>query len=483
MGSRFRGNDNNSFCYASAMASGPRALIVRHLSWRDALVVGLPLLAFVIVAFWVAAHFVKPAPPDRLVMATGPEGGTYQAYALRYRDFLARYGVTLELRPSSGSVENLAKLRAHAVDVAFVQGGIAAAEPVRSDADDDDDDEAPVQSLGALYPEPLWVFERSPRNAALDLASFAGRRIAIGPEGSGTRALALELLRMSGVDAHNATLSPLTGADAGRALAAGELDALFLIAGTGVPLVGALIDAPGVRLQGLLHADAFSRTLAYAMPMALPRGIVDIAHDRPHERTQTIAVTANLLVTGDLHPALMYLLLDAATGIHGGHTPLADAGTFPNGARQDVPLAAEAQRFYRQGKPFLKRYLPYWLANLIDRLLVFLIPLIAVMYPAAKLLPSLYTWRLKSAITRRYAELRQLEEEIGEAPAPQHVADFVARLDAIDRGVLALHLPSWFAREAYELRSAIDLVRERLGQPASKAVPALRAGAVQEGEG
>jgi TRAP transporter TAXI family solute receptor len=453
-------------------------MALRRLSWHDALIVGVPTLIVVVAAFWFAALHMRPAPPDHLVMATGPAGGAYEIFARRYRDYLAHYGVTLTLVASPGSVENLAKLADGSADVAFVQGGVAAG-AVPRDADRDDDEDTPIQSLGALYPEPLWLFERAAGERrgdarARNIATLAGKRIAVGPEGSGTRALALELLRRSGVDAARATLVPITGDAAAHAVEGGDVDALFLIAGPSAPQVRELLNSRDVRPQSLVHAQAFARQLEFVRPLTLPRGLIDIAADIPDHDLDTVAVTANLLVRNDLHPALMYLLLDAATAIHGGATLLADAGTYPNGLHQDVPLASEAERFYRQGKPFLKRYLPYWLANLIDRMLVLLIPIVAVLFPAFKLLPALYTYRLRARITDGYAKLRALEEELDRTPVQGRVDDYVARLDAIEQHVNHLHLPSWFAREAYELRAAIDLIRERLGQPGTKAVPALR---------
>jgi TRAP transporter TAXI family solute receptor len=443
-------------------------LNVHHLSW---LRVGVPLIVVVALAFFVTSRFVKPAPPDSLTLSTGAAGGAYEHYARLYQAYLARNGVVLELRPSSGSVENLARLVEGTVDAAFVQGG------VKPDVAENASASPSVVSLGALYVEPVWVFVRATKRPVQSVADLTGQRIAIGGEGSGTRPLALELLRVNGVDASNATLSPLAGPDAAAALGRGELDAAILIAGVSAPVIGDLLRRKDVRLVSLVHANALARQYPYMTPLSLPRGLVDIKADLPDRDITTVAVTANLLVRADLHPALMNLLLDAATGINGGASLLADAGTYPNPRRQDVPVADEAERFYKSGKPFLQRYLPFWVANLADRMLVYLIPIIAVLIPAVRFLPDLYAYRPKSKIAALYEKLRALEREIGVDLDETRVAGYVARLDEIEAEVTASNTPAWFAQDTYVLRAAIDLVRERLGHPGAKAIPGLRASA------
>ncbi len=440
------------------------------MSWRDATLVAVPIVALVGIAFFITAHFVKPAPPSSLVMTTGAADGAYARYAAKYRDILKKSGVTLELRPSAGSVENLARLRAGEADVALVQGGIF----VDTTAGDSSD-EPPIVSLGAMYPEPLWLFYNATPTRTIELLSdLRGWRVAIGPEGSGTRFLALDILRAAGMDSKALVLSPLTGEEAGAALVAGELDVVFMVAGVTAPLVRQMMGRKGVKAANLAQAGALSRQLQHLRPAVIPRGLVSLPDDLPPREIDTVAVTANMLARNDLHPALMYLLLEAATEVHGRHTLLADAGTYPNGRGQDAPLAAEAERYYKQGKPFLQRYLPYWLANFVDRMLVLIIPVLAVLVPAIRYLPNLYTYRLKAKITRWYAALHTLEVAIERTPDPDKVQEYLVRLDALEDEVNGANLPSWFADQGYSLRAAIDLVRERLGRPNAKAIPGLR---------
>lgn len=439
---------------------------INHISWRDALVIGIPLAILVALAFWLTSRFVQPAPPDRLVLSTGAAGGDYARFGDRYRDFFRIHGVTIELKPSNGSVENAERLRTGAADAAFVQGGTLPPVP--------DGVESPIVSLGALYPEIVWTFARDGVRTGT-LLDLKGRRIAIGPEGSGLRPLARSLLRESGVRETDATFTPLTGSEAADALERGDVDVAFFIAGPASPVIVRLLAMPGVHVAPFVRGDAYARRFGALSTFTVPRGVSNLASDLPRADVPTIAVTANLLVRNDLHPALMYLLLDAASSIHGGHSIVADAGQFPNARNQDVPLADEAERFFRSGKPFLKRYLPYWLANLVDRLIVLLIPVFAVLIPVVRFLPAIYEYRINARVGRWYARLGTIEDEIGEAPSPDKVPGWLARLDELESQLNETVFPSSSGGQVYSLRAAIDLVRERLGKPDAKAMPPLRA--------
>jgi TRAP transporter TAXI family solute receptor len=439
-----------------------------NVSWRDALAIGVPVLALVALAFWIASRFVEPAPPNHLVMATGAPGGTYQRYGEQYRRYLEPYGVTLELRPSSGSVQNFAWLRDGKVDVAFVQGGEA--EPAPAEAKG----EPPVVSLGALYYEAMWVFQATGGAPADRLAELKGKRLAVGIDGSGTQSMALHLLRESGIDAGNTKLLRIGGADMLKALDAREVDAVFQVSGVEAPVLADLLRRRDLTLMSLVHAPAYAKRHAKLTALTVPRGVVDIEADLPPRDVSIIAVTANLLARNEVHPALMYLLLDTAVTVNSGHARLAEAGTFPNARGQDVPMADEAQRYYKSGKPFLQRYLPYWAANFVDRMLILLLPIFAVLIPAIKLAPVLYNYRLNARIVRGYAQLGAVESELSRGSDPARSGEYLARLDAIEAEIAAARLPKWFGEQAYLLRAAIELVRVRLVSPEAKATPGLR---------
>lgn len=430
---------------------------LRLLSWRDVIFVALPSLLLAILAFWLAAQFIKPAPPEHLTLATGGEGGAYQRFGALYTDVLTQYGIHLEAQPSAGSLENLQRLRDRSItlDAAFIQGGTA--RPQEGDA---------LVSLGDLYYEPLWVFYRQgAAKSGKDLGQILdlkSRRVAIGQPGSGTHYLALEILAANGLDANNTQLIESGGFDVAARLQNGELDAAFVVGPTQSALVWALLYTPGVRLMSLTHAEAYTRRFPYLTHLVLPRGAIDLTQDIPAHDMQLVSTTATLLAREDTHPALIWLLLQAAHDVHGEPGVFQKPGEFPRASHGDFPLAQEAERFYTSGKPFLQRYLPFWAAIWVDRLVVLLVPLLVVLYPLLKVAPGLYGWRVRSRIYRRYGELKFLESEVEESPS-RHTRDaWLERLDAIEADVSRIRTPLAFANMLYTLRQHIGLVRETI---------------------
>ena len=422
------------------------------ISLRDLIVSALPLALIAAAAFWFAYQFVKPAPPDTLVMSTGAAGGAYQAYAERYREILARDDVRLELRPSSGSMENLRRLQDESADVAFVQSGAGTAA------------EAPgLVSLGSLYYEPLWVFYRG--NAALDrLSQLKGKRVAIGPEGSGIRKLALQLLAANDAEKRPTMLLEHGMSAAAKALQQGEIDAAFIVAGADSPVVQELLRAPGVRVMSMSQAMAYTRLFPFLSSVVLPQGAIDLARNLPSQDTTLLSATATLVAREDLHPALTSLLIQAATEVHGHAGLFQRAGEFPAPATVDFPLSEEARRFYKSGPSFLQRYLPFWVAVLVQRMLVMLVPIIAVLIPLLRILPSVYAWQANRRIYRWYGELKFLERELERNREPQQISEYLARLDHIEQRVARLKVPLAFSEHLYTLRQHIRFVRDLIRQ-------------------
>ncbi len=427
---------------------------------KDTAAVVLPLLLVVLVAFWIASRYIRPAPPDTFVLSTGAPGGAYHLFAERYRDILARDGITVELRPSAGSLENLERLRdsSSGVDAALVQGGVS--EPQK---------DLGLLSLGSIYYEPLWIFYRAPAEISL-LNAFKGKRLAIGAEGSGTRALALQLLHAVGVKDPSA-LQPLGGNAAADALIAGKVDAVFIVGSPDAPVVQRLVKSEGVRLLNLENAQAFSRRFPFLTALTLPRGVIDLAEQLPARDVTLLAATANIVVKEDFHPALAFLLLHAATEIHAGSGLLQRHKEFPSARETEFRLSDQAERYFNSGPPLLRRYLPFWLANLIERMVVLLVPLFAVLVPAFKILPALLEWRVKSRVFRWYGEIKFLEEELARGSHPDQAEIMLQRLDEIERGVTNTSVPTSYADYAYNLRTHVDVVRNRILRMA-RALPA-----------
>lgn len=422
---------------------------LREFSLRDLLTVGVPSLLLLGLGFWVAAQFIRPAPPDYLILSSGSDGGAYQLYAARYKMFLEKHGIELRERTSAGSVENLARLRdrEQEVDVAFIQAGTAIAE---------DDDR--LVALGGMYYEPLWVFYRGPREVT-QLRELIGLRLAIGPEGSGTRKLALELLEANGMAAEPTRLLPIGGLDAVRALQEGGVDAVFVVGAPHSAVVWSLLYADGVRLMGFGQADAYTRRFPYLSKVVLPHGAIDLVRDIPPQDATLVAPVAMLVARKEMHPALKYLLLQGAEEVHGGPEPFSKAGDFPTPHLRDFPLASEADRYYKSGKPFLQRYLPFWAATLVDRMIVMLIPLVALLIPLMRVAPPLYRWQVSRRIYRWYGQLKFLENEVKHNPGKHSREEWLAQLARIEDGVDHIPTPLAFADQWYILREHIGLVR------------------------
>lgn len=425
---------------------------LRSVSWRDALFVGFPALLLLIGGFWGAAQFIQPAPPSRLAIASGEAGGGYQRYAAQYRQVLARYGIDLVETPTSGTPENVALLRSHAVDAGLVQGGAAGA--IEGDS---------LESLGALGYEPLWVFYREAEDTEESsfrrLSRLKGRRIAIGGANSGTRVLALDVLRANGIGEENSRLKMLGGLAAAHALVRGDVDAAFIVGPVNSAAVWTLLYAPGIHLLNFERAEAYVRMFPYLSKVVLPAGAVDLVRNIPPTDIALVAPTTTIAVSDRLHPALADLLVQAVAEVHGGPDLLHRAGEFPIGKAVDFPLSPRAARYFASGKPLLQRYLPFWAATFIDRTVVMLIPVVALLFPLVRFAPMAYGWRVRSRIYRRYGELKFLEAEVEAEPARHSRDEWLARLDAIEQAVNRMPTPLTFSDMFYTLRGHIDIVR------------------------
>jgi TRAP transporter TAXI family solute receptor len=437
---------------------------LRELALRDALAVGIPTLALLVAGFWYAAQFIQPAPPNRVVIATGGEGGAYQRFAALYKPLIERNGIKFIERTSAGAVENLALLRSadEELDVAFVQGGLGLGS-----------DPAGLVSLGSIYYEPLWVFYRNPEPID-QLVHLRGKRIAIGAEGSGTRKLALELLEANGATAAPTRLLPLGGLEAVGALNAGRADAIFLVGPANSGAVWASFYAEGFRLMSFSQADAFVRRWPFLSKLTLPRGAIDLVRDIPARDVTLVAPVAALVARDSIHPALIDVLLQAAAEAHGGPGLFHRAGEFPNPRQVDFPLSTEAERFYRSGTRFLQRYLPFWAATLVDRLVVLLIPVVALMIPLMRIAPALYGWRARSRVYKWYGQLKFLEEGWRRDPDARPREEWLAELDRLEARVNRIRTPLAYANQLYILREHIGLVRREVLQGAG--APAAAAG-------
>ena len=435
------------------------------MSLRELVISAGPFVVFTLVLLWLAYLILDPTPPTKVVLATGSEQGAYAEFGKRYATELARYGVEVELRRTAGAAENRRLLRDanSGVDIAFMQSGAGDA----IYAVDEDKSGRPLFSLGNLFVEPVWLFyrteaaQRTHSDDTLDrLQQLVPLSLNIGAPGSGAANLLDKLLNANKIDPAQMKLQRLAPTPAVIALLGGEVDALAFVSSPESALVRMLLQTPGVQLFEFPQADAYARRFEFLTSVTMPRGTVDLAQDVPAADVRLVAATASMVTTDRFHPALVQLFVQAAQRIHGESSWFGPAGQFPNGAASEFPLAKEAARFYRDGPPLLQRYLPFWVANLIDRMWVVLASIIVILIPLSRIVPPLYAFRIRSRVFRWYRQLREIEDAAAQSDVKP--AELLPKLDQLEQRVEKVSVPLSYTEELYALRSHIDMVRKKL---------------------
>lgn len=421
-------------------------------SQKDSVITTVIGIVLLIAGFSLAYQFVEPAPPTTISISTGSKEGAYYAYAQLYKERLAKHGITLNIDTSAGSAENIDRLLAGEVDLAFVQGGLTSAN-------------TPLLSLGSLYYEPTWIFHKKDLNVQ-KLTDLKGQRVAIGQEGSGTRSLALLLLTDNKLDESNLTLLNDDGLTAAQKLTSGEVDAAFFISSVQSPLIQHLLQTPSITLASLNRAEAYKRLHPFLSKITLPEGVINLQKNIPASDKTLLAPTANLLMNADFHPALSILVLQAIEETHKASGVFANPKQFPNSSNLTAPISDVADRFYKSGPPFLMRYLPFGTAIMIDRFIVMIIPLLALLIPLFKVMPPLYRWRISSRIYRWYEELHAVDDQVhGQTITDSQRQRLGEKLSHIENEVNKVKTPLSYAEKVYQLLIHIDLVRKKIQKP------------------
>lgn len=426
---------------------------VSLVSWRDAIATLAPIILISAMAIFATLHFIRPAPPSHLTIASGPEHSNFRRVAESYREILARNGIDLQIVPSHGSAENLDLLAANKVDIALVQSGVT-----REDGTDD------LVSLGTMFRQPVSIFYRASKPLTR-LSEMDGLRIAVGSEGSGTRFLAMALLAGNGIEAGGkTTFLNLEGEAAHDALLAHKVDVIFLSGDSAsIRTVRDLMHTDGIRFFDFAaQGEAYERRFRYLNRLDLPAGAFDLGANLPDHRITMMAPTVELLAHSDLHPALSDLLVEAAQQVHSRPSLMQNPGEFPHPIEHDYPMSEGALRYYKSGKGFAYRYLPFWLASLVNRAAVVLVPILVVLIPGLRFAPNLYGWRIRRRIYKHYGELMALERAVLEPMTDEQRDALIEQLDKIDRAVVGMKTPGAFADQAYILRRHIKFVRESL---------------------
>jgi len=426
------------------------------LSLRDLIVTFGPVILLAAGLCVLAYRIIDPSPPKVVTISTGQENSAYELLARRYAAALARQGIQVIQKRSQGSYENLQRLNDPdaGIDIAFVQSGSTDLQRAESHG---------LISLGSLFTEPIWLFYRD-KKSLRHLRDLKGLRINVGPAGTGVPQVFGKILAANGIESKDLTLRELENTPATVALLSGAVDGMVFSSAADALLIQMLLQTPGIKLFDFSQAEAYTRRFPFLSGVVLPRGIVDFGRDIPARDYHLIAPTATLVAREDLHPALVDLFVQAASEIHGGAGWFQRHGEFPTASYTEIPVAATAEKFYRNGPPFLQRYMSFWLANFFERMWIVIVPLGALLLPLSRIVPPLYVWKVRSRIYRWYGQLRIVEQALEDVPPGRRDDVFMqqlARLNDIEQRVNQLSIPLSFAEEAYRLRSHIHFVRKR----------------------
>ena len=408
------------------------------------------IVSSLLILAGAAFYVIHSAPPTEITISTGPDGSAFQKNAIKYQTILEQNGVKVHVLTSEGSMQNLQRLiDPHSdVAVAFAQGGITLPGTEK------------LISLGSVSYQPLMVFYRG---KPIELISdLTGKKIAIGPDGSGARKFAMSILTANGIkEGGSTTLLDWEGEQVAKGLSDGQLDAAFVMSeNTTTDVLHNLLRSKDIRLYSFKQATAYSRKIDYLNVLDLPEGSIDFGLDIPAQDTHLLGPMVELVAKKNLHPALIDLLLEAATQVHSHPGVYQKRGEFPSPVEHAIHVSEDATRFHQSGKSWIYRMLPFWLASLVSRLTLVFLPTLVLLIPALKSIPAFFKWKMDMKLRRHYRDLLAVEQEflLEHDPAKQEILRH--EFDRIEQAVNKMKVNAAFADQFYGLRGHIDFVRQ-----------------------
>ena len=398
---------------------------------RKHLLVLLAAIMCVMTITSLLLMYFIPAPPSKFLIATGGSKQIYEGIGNQYQEILARSRVDLRVELTNGAQENIGLLNdpASNIQAAIVQGGVSNA--VQS---------PDLQSLGRMNYQIYWIFYKATDTLG-DLRQIKGKRVGLGPHGSGQRPMTEKILAASGVNSENTTFVSLSTQAAASALNDGEIDVLFL-------------------------PFALDSTVLYALltnPRVLPRAVINLEKIVPANEMVLIAASNVVLVRNDIHPALIDLLAQAIVETHGKPGVFEHAGEFPTLTDPEYPMSETARDFYKNGPSVLNRYLPFWLTNHVQRALAVFVTVFAIILPLFSYAPRAYKWLVEFRLDSMYRRLRAIEAILHGDAASFDVAAVEADLASVDRAIHVLSIPMQHSNLFFSITSHLNLVRIQLG--------------------
>jgi len=415
------------------------------------LTVVLPVFILIFLSFYITSQFIQPSPKKEITIATGSKTGNYYKTALEYKKLLEKENVKVTLLNSAGSVENIELLKQNKADIAFVQNGTITNENAPN-----------AKSLASIYYEPLWVFYKNEGFQVDYIIQFISKKISIGKNGSGTRDLAMHLLKDNGIDSSNTTILDFNDEEAKEALLRGEIDVMFVVSSHKSQVIKELLANPNINLFSFKRARAYSRKYPFLEALSLYEGTLDLYKNLPDENKNLLSTTANLVVKEDFSEELKRLVLKKAVEVHNKKDLFAKAGQFPNSYNMQLDLDEEAQRYFKYGDTWLEKIFPYWIASNIDRLKILIIPLLTLLFPLFKGVFPLYNWTMRSKIYKWYDEVREIDEEIATMDV-KSLKDELKKLEILREEISKeTKVPLSFMGEYYNLQLHLDHIINKI---------------------
>ncbi len=413
--------------------------------------ISIPFVVLVAVLFYFTAQFIQPSPKREITIATGSENGNYYKTALRYKKLLEKDNVKVNVLTSSGSIDNVKLLKEHKVDIAFIQNGTITQEEVPH-----------IKALASVYYEPLWIFYKNPGYSIDYVIQLITKKISIGAMGSGTKDLAINILKDNGIDDTNSKLLNYSSSKAKDELLRGNIDAMFVVSSYDSPIVKELLSNPDISILSVKRAKAYGQKYSFLEALTLYEGTIDLYTNTPSENVNLLSTTANLVVNEDFSDDLKRIFLKKIVEAHNIKTPFSKAGEFPNIFNMTLEIDEEAKRYFEYGDTFLEKIFPYWIASNIDRLKILLIPLLTLLLPLFKGAFPLYTWSMRSKIYKWYDEVKEIDSHMEELSKDKLKVELKKLEDLRKEISEETKVPLSFMGEYYNLQLHIDHVKERI---------------------
>ena len=413
---------------------------------------GLAIL--IAIAITVVKLFLLP--PSSIDIAAGPKGSYLYETAQKYKVEFEKAGVQVNVMETGGTLENLEHVNHpdKLIEFGFLEGGAA-----------DRKDYPSLESLGSIAYAPIWVFYRNDLGNIYDINELKGKRIAIGGTSQGIHANALDLLNAVGINSSNSKLLNIGREEALKALHSNQIDAMFYSAPAEDSLVKILFNDARLKPLQWPDAEGIARNLREYHVLNLPFGAIDLANSMPAKDMKVLATTITVITKKDTHSALIYLMMGVMDDIHEAPSIMHAENEFPSDKDVDFPLSDDAEDYYKKGgKPFLQRYLPYWAASFLGKLLLILVPLLAIFYPLSQAYPSLQQWYYTNRVNRFYDQLVKIEKRLDHGADLEIIKYDIQVLRAEIELLIKLEkIPSMYTNLLYDLRGHVSQVIEQHG--------------------